>query len=48
MTIVKPLEFEILKNTARKDETPLWDENNTYKLNDLVQFEGFDNDDKGV
>ena len=41
MTIVKPLEFEILKNTARKDETPLWDENNTYKLNDLVQFEGF-------
>ncbi|MBK1999959.1 hypothetical protein JG678_00660 [Campylobacter sp. 2018MI35] len=41
MTIVKPLEFEVLQNLATKDETPLWDKEKTYKSDEKVQFKGF-------
>lgn len=32
MTIIKPLEFEVLQNLAKKDETPLWDKEVSYKI----------------
>ncbi|EOH1348659.1 hypothetical protein ACLRWZ_000855 [Campylobacter jejuni] len=41
MTIIKPLEFEVLQNLAKKDETPLWDKEVSYKNNEKVQFKGF-------
>ncbi|HEG0602782.1 MULTISPECIES: hypothetical protein [Campylobacter] len=41
MTIVKPLEFKVLQNLATKDETPLWDKEKTYKIDEKVQFKGF-------
>ncbi|EAH4525562.1 hypothetical protein ACLMR8_001168 [Campylobacter jejuni] len=41
MTVVRPLEFEILENSAKKDETPLWNKEINYKNNEKVQFKGF-------
>lgn len=41
MTIVKPLDFEVLENEAKKSELPLWSKELSYKTNEKVQFKGF-------
>ena len=40
MQVVKPLNFEVLENDFKKEDLPFFDENKTYLIDEVVQFEG--------